>query len=59
MKLFDRLILHQLDKVDPSKLKDDEKLAFWINVYNAIIMHVNFHSEAYYYYYYLFNVSSR
>lgn len=56
MKLFDRLILHQLDKVDPSKLKDDEKLAFWINVYNAIIMHVNFLSEAYYY---LFDASSR
>ncbi|XP_074567909.1 uncharacterized protein LOC141824504 isoform X2 [Curcuma longa] len=34
-----KLILHQLDKVDPSKLKNDEKLAFWINVYNAIIMH--------------------
>lgn len=57
MKLFDRLILHQLDKVDPSKLKNDEKLAFWINVYNAIIMHVNFLSETYEYY--LFDVSSR
>ncbi|KAG6478452.1 hypothetical protein ZIOFF_061895 [Zingiber officinale] len=34
-----KLILHQLDKVDPSKLKNDQKLAFWINVYNAIIMH--------------------
>ncbi|WOL19577.1 hypothetical protein Cni_G28379 [Canna indica] len=34
-----KLILQQLEKVDPKKLKNDEKLAFWINIYNAIVMH--------------------
>ncbi|URD85299.1 Ternary complex factor MIP1 [Musa troglodytarum] len=34
-----KLILHRLEIVDPRKLKIDEKLAFWINIHNAIIMH--------------------
>ncbi|CAL9767059.1 unnamed protein product [Musa acuminata subsp. burmannicoides] len=34
-----KLILHRLEIVDPRKLKNDEKLAFWINIHNAIIMH--------------------
>ena len=33
-------MVEQLEKVDPSKLKHDEKLAFWINIYNALLMHV-------------------
>ncbi|URD85300.1 Ternary complex factor MIP1, partial [Musa troglodytarum] len=36
---LEQLILHRLEIVDPRKLKIDEKLAFWINIHNAIIMH--------------------
>lgn len=34
-----RLLVEQLAEVDPSCLSCNEKLAFWINVYNALIMH--------------------
>ncbi|CAM6017859.1 unnamed protein product [Sphagnum balticum] len=34
-----RLMVEQLEKVDPGKMTQDEKLAFWINVYNALMMH--------------------
>jgi hypothetical protein len=34
-----RLLVEQLEKVDPGKMTQDEKLAFWINVYNALMMH--------------------
>ncbi|URD97148.1 Ternary complex factor MIP1 [Musa troglodytarum] len=34
-----KFILRRLETVDPRKLKNDDKLAFWINVHNAIIMH--------------------
>lgn len=33
--------MEQLAKLDPSRMTHDEKLAFWINLYNALIMHVN------------------
>jgi hypothetical protein len=36
-------MVEQLEKVDPGKMTQDEKLAFWINVYNALMMHVNHH----------------
>ncbi|KAM7253136.1 hypothetical protein ACFE04_025754 [Oxalis oulophora] len=29
----------RLEKVDPSKMKREEKLAFWINIHNALLMH--------------------
>jgi hypothetical protein len=32
-------MVEQLEKVDPGKMTQDEKLAFWINVYNALMMH--------------------
>ena len=35
-----RLLVEQLATVDPSELKHDEKLAFWINLYNTLLMHV-------------------
>ncbi|CAN1773810.1 hypothetical protein LINPERHAP1_LOCUS12669 [Linum perenne] len=35
-----RLLVEQLVEVDPSHLDCNEKLAFWINVYNALIMHM-------------------
>ncbi|XP_058113416.1 uncharacterized protein LOC131256560 isoform X2 [Magnolia sinica] len=34
-----RLLVEQLAKVNPINLSNDEKLAFWINLYNALIMH--------------------
>jgi hypothetical protein len=34
-------MVEQLEKVDPGKMTQDEKLAF--NVYNALMMHVNHH----------------
>ncbi|KMS97144.1 hypothetical protein BVRB_7g178090 [Beta vulgaris subsp. vulgaris] len=34
-----RILVEQLAKVNPILLSSDEKLAFWINLYNALIMH--------------------
>lgn len=34
-----RFLVDQLVEVNPAKLNSDEKLAFWINLYNALIMH--------------------
>ncbi|CAN6319199.1 unnamed protein product [Urochloa humidicola] len=35
-----RLLVEQLERVDPSMSENSVKLAFWINVYNSLIMHV-------------------
>ncbi|XP_031407179.1 uncharacterized protein LOC116215566 isoform X1 [Punica granatum] len=34
-----RSLVRSLEKVDPSKMKREEKLAFWINIHNALVMH--------------------
>ncbi|KAK9077297.1 hypothetical protein SSX86_005634 [Deinandra increscens subsp. villosa] len=34
-----RSLIFQLEQVDPRKLKHEEKLAFWINIHNALVMH--------------------
>ncbi|KAJ7519544.1 hypothetical protein O6H91_20G043600 [Diphasiastrum complanatum] len=34
-----RLLLKQLSEVDPRCMTHAEKLAFWINLYNALVMH--------------------
>ncbi|ONK81081.1 uncharacterized protein A4U43_C01F25010 [Asparagus officinalis] len=34
-----RFLLGELAKVDPSTMNNDQKLAFWINLYNSLIMH--------------------
>ncbi|KAK8697069.1 hypothetical protein V6N13_113231 [Hibiscus sabdariffa] len=34
-----RLLVEQLSMVDPSQMSYNEKLTFWINLYNALIMH--------------------
>ncbi|KAL4568645.1 hypothetical protein LXL04_024260 [Taraxacum kok-saghyz] len=34
-----RSLVSRLEEVDPKKLKHEEKLAFWINVHNALVMH--------------------
>lgn len=36
-----RFLVEQLERVDVSVLETRAKLAFWINVYNALIMHVS------------------
>lgn len=32
--------MEQLGRVNPIHLDGDERLAFWINIYNALMMHV-------------------
>ncbi|XP_062224051.1 uncharacterized protein LOC133922654 isoform X2 [Phragmites australis] len=34
-----RFLVEQLSKVNPSCMNCDQRLAFWINLYNALIMH--------------------
>lgn len=34
-----RSLVQTLEKVDPRKMKREEKLAFWINIHNALVMH--------------------
>ncbi|XP_007012494.2 PREDICTED: uncharacterized protein LOC18588192 isoform X1 [Theobroma cacao] len=34
-----RLLVEQLARVNPSQMSCSEKLAFWVNLYNALIMH--------------------
>lgn len=36
-----RTLVEQLARVNPIHLSCNEKLAFWINLYNALIMHVS------------------
>lgn len=45
-----RTLVEQLARVNPIHLSCNEKLAFWINLYNALIMHVGFlfFSSSYY-----------
>lgn len=35
-----RVLVEQLEKVNVSKMEIDAQTAFWINVYNALVMHV-------------------
>ncbi|KDP31827.1 hypothetical protein JCGZ_12288 [Jatropha curcas] len=34
-----RSLICQLEEVDPRRLKHEEKMAFWINIHNALVMH--------------------
>ncbi|XP_055806513.1 uncharacterized protein LOC129875105 [Solanum dulcamara] len=34
-----RSIVSRLEEIDPGKLSHEEKLAFWINIHNALVMH--------------------
>ncbi|KAJ8633733.1 hypothetical protein MRB53_027069 [Persea americana] len=34
-----RVLVEQLERVNPSHMETDAKLAFWINVYNSLVMH--------------------
>ncbi|EPS66805.1 hypothetical protein M569_07971 [Genlisea aurea] len=35
-----RSLVKSLEMVDPTKMSREEKLAFWINIHNALVMHV-------------------
>ncbi|KAJ6708543.1 hypothetical protein OIU74_009787 [Salix koriyanagi] len=37
-----RSLVQRLEKLDPRKLKREEKLAFWINIHNALVMHATY-----------------
>ncbi|KAI7740925.1 hypothetical protein M8C21_033052 [Ambrosia artemisiifolia] len=34
-----RTLVKKLESVDPGKMKREQKLAFWINIHNALVMH--------------------
>lgn len=34
-----RTLVKKLENVDPRKMKREQKLAFWINIHNALVMH--------------------
>ncbi|XP_073115817.1 uncharacterized protein [Elaeis guineensis] len=36
-----KYIILRLETVDPRKMKNEEKLAFWINIHNALMMHAH------------------
>lgn len=36
-----RLLINNLEKVDTMKMTHEEKLAFWINIHNALVMHAH------------------
>ncbi|XVF68182.1 hypothetical protein PTKIN_Ptkin10aG0183800 [Pterospermum kingtungense] len=36
---FYRSLVYQLEEVDVRRMKHEEKLAFWINVHNSLVMH--------------------
>jgi hypothetical protein len=34
------LILYRLEAVDLRRMTDEEKIAFWVNIHNGLLMHV-------------------
>lgn len=38
--LYGRSLIQRLEKVDPVKMTHEEQLCFWINIHNALVMHV-------------------
>ena len=35
-----RALIKRLEKIDPTKMVREEQLCFWINIHNALVMHV-------------------
>lgn len=35
-----RVLVEQLERVNASQMENNAQIAFWINVYNALLMHV-------------------
>ena len=40
-----RSLIQRLEKVDPMKMTHEEQLCFWINIHNALVMHVLLYTE--------------
>jgi hypothetical protein len=40
-----RSLIQRLEKVDPLKMTHEEQLCFWINIHNALVMHVLLYTE--------------
>ena len=38
--LYPRTLIKRLEKIDPTKMAHEEQLCFWINIHNALVMHV-------------------
>lgn len=38
--IVNRSLIRRLEKIDPREMKHDEQLSFWINIHNALVMHV-------------------
>ncbi|KVI09617.1 protein of unknown function DUF547, partial [Cynara cardunculus var. scolymus] len=36
-----RTLIKNLDKIDPGKMKREQKLVFWIKLHNALVMHAH------------------
>ncbi|XP_065049669.1 uncharacterized protein LOC103993095 isoform X1 [Musa acuminata AAA Group] len=36
-----KALVHRLETVDPRMMSNEEKIAFWINIHNAILMHAH------------------
>lgn len=45
---FYRSLISRLEEIDPRKMTHEEKLAFWINVHNALVMHVRIYIKQLY-----------
>lgn len=46
VELFNyRSLISRLEEVDLRKMKHEEKIAFWINIHNALVMHVMIHLD--------------
>lgn len=35
-----RALIKRLEKINPTKMAHEEQLCFWINIHNALVMHV-------------------
>lgn len=35
-----RILVEQLEKVNVGQMEDNAQTAFWINIYNSLVMHV-------------------
>lgn len=37
--------MQRLEKIDPTKMTHEEQLCFWINIHNALVMHVLLYTQ--------------
>jgi hypothetical protein len=41
-----RSLIQRLEKIDPTKMTHEEQLCFWINIHNALVMHVLLYAQS-------------